>query len=73
MRLFAITIIPHHRCAMLSLLILFKTTRPRAYLLPHWKLLYNLISYFFKILSLECMTMNFRVYVLLKVFQGMLR
>ena len=38
MGLFAITIIPHHRCAILSLLILSKTTRPRAYLLPHWTL-----------------------------------
>ena len=38
MRLFAITIIPHHRCAILSLLILFKTTRPQAYLLSHWKI-----------------------------------
>ena len=37
MRVFAITIIPHHGCTILSL-ILFKTTRPRAYLLPHWKL-----------------------------------
>ena len=42
MRLFAITIIPHHRCAILSLSILLKTTRPRAYLLPHWKLLFSL-------------------------------
>ena len=31
MRLFVITIILHHRCAILSILILFKTTRPRAY------------------------------------------
>ena len=29
----------NHRCTILSILIQFKTTRPRAYLLPHWKLL----------------------------------
>ena len=29
----------HHRCTILSILIQFKNTRPRAYLLPHWKLL----------------------------------
>ena len=43
MRLFAITIIPQYRCAVLSILILFKTTMPRAYLLPHWKLLFLMI------------------------------
>ena len=31
MRLFAITIIPNHRCAILSISILFKTTKPWAY------------------------------------------
>ena len=29
-------------CTILSIIILFKTTRPRAYLLPHWKLLFVL-------------------------------
>ena len=29
----------HHRCTILSISIQFKTHRPRAYLLPHWKLL----------------------------------
>ena len=31
----------HHRCTILSILIKFKTTRPRAYLLPNWKLLFS--------------------------------
>ena len=31
----------HHRCTILSILIWFKTTRPRAYLLPPWKLLFG--------------------------------
>ena len=30
----------HHRCTILSILIQFRTTRPRAYLLPNWKLLF---------------------------------
>ena len=32
----------HHRCTILSILIKFKTTRPRAYLLPNWKLLFTM-------------------------------
>ena len=30
---------PQHMCTILSLSILFKLTRPRAYFLPHWNLL----------------------------------
>ena len=40
MRLFAIFIIPHHRCAILSIFILFKPARPWAYV-ASWKLLFN--------------------------------
>ena len=46
MRLFSITIIPHHKYAILSVLILFKTTRPRAYLFLHRKLLFCLLQQF---------------------------
>ena len=36
--------IPHHRCTILSILIQFKTTRPQAYLLPPWKLLFFILQ-----------------------------